>query len=51
MRFSVASRARPSEVVHGDCPGCGRLLIKVWTGTVFMIMFSEWTGQPSSEDE
>jgi hypothetical protein len=36
-----------SEVIHEDCAGCGRRLIRVWTDTVFVITFSEWAGQES----
>lgn len=40
-----------AEIIHEDCPGCGRRLIRVWTDTVFMITFSEWAGQPSDQRE
>jgi len=37
------------EVVHEDCPGCGRALIRVWTDYVFMITFSEWARRASGQ--
>jgi hypothetical protein len=37
-----------AQIVHADCAGCGRRLIRVWTDTIFMITFSEWAGQTSA---
>jgi hypothetical protein len=32
-----------------DVPGCGRLLIIVWTDTALFVTFSEWAGRENVE--
>jgi hypothetical protein len=37
------------ETIHARCPGCGRLLIIIWTDTAILATFSEWAGRENIE--